>query len=173
MKEEKQLLLDEITEKSSSIYTLVLNYKNLTNNTIWDLRSQLGAVPGVDFEFVRRRLLIRSLDKFVSDENITGSTAILSADSLDNISGVTKILNEWNDEEKNITVLFGIIDGKKYGSEYIAKISKLPPMDVMRAELVGLLETPMSSLLAVFDSLLSSTIHCLDNKCRQEGEQNE
>ena len=171
MKEEKQLLLDEITEKSSSVYTLVLNHKNLNNNMIWDLRSQLGTIAGADFEFVRRRLLIKALDKFASDENITGSTAILSTDSLDNISGVTKILSDWNDEEKNITILFGIIDGKKYGSEYISQISKLPSMDVMRSEMLALLEAPMSSLLAVFDSLLTSTIHCLDNKCRQEGEQ--
>ena len=41
---------------------------------------------------------------------------------------------------------------------------KLPAKDEMRAQLLGLFEAPMSQTLSTMESLLTSVMHCLENK---------
>ena len=47
-------------------------------------------------------------------------------------------------------------------------ISQLPTKDVMRSQLLGLFEAPMSQTLAVMEALLCSVPHCLENKAALE-----
>ena len=50
-------------------------------------------------------------------------------------------------------------------------MSKLPSKDEMRAQFLGTLEAPMAQTLAVMDALLTSVVHCLNNKVQLD-EQN-
>ena len=63
-----------------------------------------------------------------------------------------------------MNVLTGYMDGKLYNAEEVKTLSELPSKDELRAQFVGLLEAPMGQTLGVFDALLTSVIHCLNNK---------
>ena len=63
-----------------------------------------------------------------------------------------------------IKVLTGRLDGKIYSQDDLKEISKLPTEDVMRAQFVGLLESPMSSLLSVLENSITGVLYCLEEK---------
>jgi large subunit ribosomal protein L10 len=65
----------------------------------------------------------------------------------------------------------GQFDGNLYDSDAVEKLSKLPGKDEMRASLLGLFEAPMSQSLAVMEALLTSVIHCVENKRKNDEEQ--
>ncbi|MDN3507859.1 MAG: 50S ribosomal protein L10, partial [Simkaniaceae bacterium] len=47
-------------------------------------------------------------------------------------------------------------------------IADLPTKNEMRAQFVGLLEAPMVQVVNVVNALLTSPLHCMENKCQKE-----
>lgn len=70
--------------------------------------------------------------------------------------------------KENFSVLGGRFEGKECSEKDLEIISQLPTKDVMRSQLLGLFEAPMSQTLAVMEALLCSVPHCLENKAALE-----
>jgi len=84
---------------------------------------------------------------------------------------VAKYVATFSEEnEKAIEIVGGYIEGELYQAPQVVYLSQLPGKDEMRAQLLGLFEAPMAETLAVVDALLTSVIHCMDNKCEAQGE---
>ena len=49
----------------------------------------------------------------------------------------------------------------------VEQISKLPSKEEMRAQFLGTLEAPLSQTLGVIEALLTTVMHCLENKSGQ------
>jgi len=169
MRSEKQFLLDEITEKLSSAKALVFTQNNgLNPNQSYDLRKTL-AESGGGYSVVHKRVFIKAaaeqgiaLDK----EQLPGHIALVYA--MDDSIETTKALYGFAKKNKGkLEVLAGYFDGRICSTSDVTAISKLPSQDEMRAQLLGLFEAPMSQTLSVMDALLSSVIHCLENKSKQ------
>jgi len=76
------------------------------------------------------------------------------------------------DNDKVLEVIGGRFEGQLYNAAEMETLAKLPSKDEMRAQLLGVLQAPMSETLAVMDALVSSVVYCLDNKCKQASENN-
>jgi large subunit ribosomal protein L10 len=84
----------------------------------------------------------------------------------DDFVTAAKLLCKFEEESEKIEILSGFIEGQLYDKQSVIKLSKLPSMNELRAQFIGLLEAPMSQTLGVFDALLTSVIHCLENKAK-------
>ena len=172
MRAEKQLLLDEIKEKIDQSKAMVLaSYQKLSPNTTAGFRDSLRKIGG-GLEVVRKRVLIKAAEASgvqLDPDILEGHIAVIFAD--EDPVATTKLIFAFSKEnEDTLKVLGGRLEGQLCTGADIEMISMLPGKDEMRAQFLGLLEAPMSQTLAVVEALLSSVMHCLENKA-QKGEQ--
>lgn len=172
MRDEKQLLLDEIkgqiTQYNGSF--VLMRYLGLSANKANEFRREVGKTGG-NVEIVRKRVLIKAAE---------AAGVALDLDALPGHIGLvfsgkdpietTKVVFKFSQETNNaIEVIGGRIEQQLYSGADIEALSKLPGKSEMRAQLLGTLEAPMAQTLAVMEALLTSVAYCLDNKAKQEG----
>jgi large subunit ribosomal protein L10 len=166
MRPEKQFLLDEIKEKiDGSKAMLLASYKRLEPNAAATFRSDLAKIGG-SLEVVKKRVLIKAAQVAGVELDPTllqGHIAVVFAGQ-DPIQ-TTKIVYQFSKEnEEVLEVIGGRFEGALCSAQDIEQISKLPSKDEMRAQFLGTLEAPLSQTLAVIEALLTSVMHCLENK---------
>lgn len=171
MRQEKQLLLDEIKDKIEESNALVLTrYHSLTPNLSADFRKVLQDAGG-DFSVVKKRILIKAAE----EEGLTLDPALLQGHigvvfALEDPIPTTKAFFNFAKENAEVfEVLAGQFEGRLCSAKDVKAISELPSQDEMRAQFLGLLEAPMSQTLSVMEALLTSVMHCLENKSQQDG----
>lgn len=170
MKAEKELLKTEIKNKINQFPSfLIMQYAALSANTANDFRRKIGQ-DGGDIEIARKRILIKAAEDVgisLDRANLGGHIGIvfLGEDPIEMTKTVFKFSQ---DRGKVIQVLGGRFDGTLYSGAEVEQLSQLPNKDGMRAQLLSILEAPLSQTLAVMDALLTSVPHCLDNKVKLE-----
>lgn len=169
MRPEKQFLLDEIKDKIARSQALVLtSYSRLQPNAVAGFRSDLNKLGG-SLEVVRKRVLIKAAQVAgvtIDAAILKGHIAVVFAD-VDPVQ-TTKLIYQFSRENGDVlNVLGGRFEGSVCSAQDLDLISKLPSKDEMRSQLLGTLEAPMSQTLAVIDALLTSVVHCLENKSQQ------
>jgi large subunit ribosomal protein L10 len=173
MRKEKQLLLDEIKGQIENFDSFVIiNYMGLTANAAADFRRRVSTLGG-NLEMVKKRVLVQAADCVgikLDLEALPGHIGIVFAGQ-DPIE-TAKVVFKFKDENKTINVMGGRFDGRMYNSEDVEKLSKLPSMDEMRAQLLSVFEALLSQTLSVMEAIVTSVVYCLDNKCKQENDEN-
>lgn len=170
MRQEKQLLLDEIKEQIEKRPSfLIMRYLGLGANMATDFRRQMAEMGG-NVEIVRKRILVKAaLEAGIALDikALPGHIGIVFAgkDAVQTSKAVFKLEK---DTEKAVQVVGGRIDGKLYSAEQVETLSKLPGRDEMRAQLLSVFEAPMSQTVAVMQSVLCSVLYCLENKSKEE-----
>jgi large subunit ribosomal protein L10 len=174
MRQEKQLLLDEIYEKiEDSGAFIVTSYQGLDSLKIDDFRNKIAASGG-DFEVVRKRIFVKAIEKkglSIDINDLKGHIGVVFTGE-DPIPTTKEIFNFEKDNANTLEVLAGHFDDQLVGSEKVEMLSKLPGKDAMRAQLLALFVAPLTKTLATMDALLTSIPHCLENKIQKE-EQNQ
>jgi large subunit ribosomal protein L10 len=172
MLQEKELLLDEIKE-SITLDTgfMILSYKKLAPNLVANFRQNLYD-KGSRLLVTKKRLFCKAAkdlgcDYSVSD--LTGHIAIISCQ--DDFIQIAKSLCKFEKEnQENVNVLGGYFQKKPCTGEQVKMIAELPSLDEMRGQLLAVFEAPMAQTLAVFDALLTSVPHCLENHISKRNE---
>lgn len=164
MRKEKQLLLDDVKDQLSSAETfLVTQYSRLTANAANEFRGAIEQKGG-GFEVVKKRVLMKAAEEagVTLSEELAGHVAIVFPGE-DSIETTKFVFDFSKDNNGALAVLCGQMDGQFFTGEQVKKISKLPGKDQMRAELLSVLEAPLSQTLSTMQSLLTSVIYCLQN----------
>lgn len=169
MREEKQLLLDEIKHKMLGAKALLwTRYQALKPNVSSNFRLQLAKTNG-SFSAVRKRLLMKIAQEqgiSLTRKMLEGHIGLVFAE--DPIATTKTIINFSKEHGEILEILGGTLEGQIYGAEDIKVLSELPSQDEMRAQFLGLLEAPMAQTLSVMEAILSSVIYCLENKSQEE-----
>lgn len=166
MRQEKQLLLDDIRDKIAESKGFILTrYRKMNPNMASQFRFDLHKAGG-DFEVMRKRILLKAAEAAgltLDAAQLEGHIAVVFSmqDLLQTAKAVFKFKT---DNEEVLEVIGGRFEGKLYSAKDVEALSKLPTKPEMQAQLLGLFEAVPSQLLGVIDALLTSTLHCLDNK---------
>lgn len=170
MRQEKQLLLEEVKDQINQFGSfVVMRYLSLSANKSNQFRREVAKLGG-NVEVMRKRILIKAAKAAGVELDLAelpGHIGLVytSADPIE----MTKFVFKFGaDNEKNIQVVGGRFDGQIYNAADVEKLSMLPGKNEMRAQLLSTFEAPMAQTLAVMDALLTSVVHCLNNKCEQE-----
>lgn len=166
MRPEKQFLLDEIKDKIDQSTAMVLTkYQNMNPNMAAKFRMTVDQSGG-NFEVVRKRILIKAAHAAginLDEDILQGHIGVVFAFA-DPVQ-VTKTLYQFAKEnEEVLEVVAGRFEGQLCSAQDVKQISELPSKDEMRAQFLGTLEAPLSQTLAVMEALLTSVMHCLENK---------
>lgn len=170
MREEKQLLLDEIKDLIDHFgdFSLV-QYSRISANSMSDFRTNIAKLGG-DVQMVRKRVLIKAASAAGIELEIAtlpGHVGLVfgGTDSIE----TTKAVFEFSKAtESALNVLGGCLDGKLYNAKDVEALSKLPGKDAMRAQLLGLFEAPARETVNVLNALLTAVPCCLENKSKKE-----
>jgi large subunit ribosomal protein L10 len=173
MRQEKQLLLDEIYEKiEDSGAFIVTSYQGLDALKITDFRTRIANAGG-DFEVVRKRVFAKALEKkglSIDVSTLKGHVGVVFAGE-DPIPATKEVYNFGDDNKDTIEVLAGHFDAQLVSPEKVEMLSKLPGKDQMRAQLLSLFVAPLTKTLATMNALLTAVPHCLENKIKKEEQQ--
>lgn len=170
MRQEKQLLLDDIKERIANSLAIVLaSYKRLEPNVAASFRTTLAQTGG-SLEVVKKRVLVKAAQGAgveLDPALLQGHIAVVFANQ-DPVRTTKAVYQFCQENEEVLEVICGRFEGAMCPAKDVEQISKLPGKDEMRAQLLGTLEAPLSQTLAVFEALLTSIMLCIENKTHQE-----
>jgi large subunit ribosomal protein L10 len=132
--DKKKEIVKDLHEKfSRSKVIIVTDYKGLDVTTINDLRRKLGAEK-IEYKVVKNSLLVRASDETdvaLIKDYFKGPSAV--ALGYDDPVAPAKVLTKFSEENKQLEIKIGVMDGQVLDLSAIKKISTLPG----REELLG------------------------------------
>jgi large subunit ribosomal protein L10 len=176
LKEQKHRVVEQLSERLRETDTLmVADYRGLTMPEIDELRSKL-LEAGARFTVVKNtlaRLAAEAADKQEVLELIDGPTAIAFLDSEGDPAAVAKVLNDTARTNDVLVIRGGLLEGTVVGDVEIKRLATLPSAEVLRAQLVGAVAAPLTTVVGLFAAPLRDLVGVIDARIRQLEEQGE
>jgi large subunit ribosomal protein L10 len=173
---DKERLVAELTERLKGAETLIVaDYRGLTVTEIGDLRGKL-LEHGASFSVVKNTLTRRAAEAAGAKDLLAlldGPTAIAFLESDGDPVAVAKALEDAATKTKVLVVRGGLLDGAEIGADDVKKLAKLPPTDVLRAQVVGALSGSLTAVVGLFAAPMRDLVGVIDARIRQLEEQGE
>lgn len=169
MRPEKQYLVEEVNNHlNKSDYVYLANYDRITVEETAELRASL-AEHNAEFHVVKNSILgVAANAKELPDlsEHLNGPTAIVVGG--ENPAGVAKVLGEFFKKKEKVDLKVGVLNDKTLEKAQIEALAKLPGLEALRGQLLGLLNQPGTSLVRVLNAVPQSVVNVLQAKVRAE-----
>ena len=160
--EKKQLVQDIRGLMESSPYVFVITYKGLTaaqfgklRKTLAEAQSQCHVVPNR----LLRRAAVEGGLAILTDVPLGGDSALISGGS-DPVA-VAKRLCTFMDGNQKVSFKVGVLGGKLCSPTQARSLATVPPVEVLQAQLLGLLQAPMTQLVGVLNAKVASVLYVL------------
>jgi large subunit ribosomal protein L10 len=147
-RQKKEVLVAEFLEKVEKSKGMVFaNYQGLTHHQLEALKR---ALKKSDAEFVatKNTLILRALKELNLSDDVkkhfvkpTGTLFIYN-DIIEPLKHLIKTIKELKLPE----IKFGILEGKEITDKQVAQLASLPPLPVLRAQLLGQMNAPIQGL---------------------------
>lgn len=169
-KEDKERVVAELTERLRTTETLlVADYRGLTMPQIDELRSKL-IEHGARFSVVKNTLTRRAAEAAGSTTLLAlleGPTAIAFLESDGDPVAVAKALVDAARETRVLEVRGGLLEGRPIEAAEIESLAKLPPLDVLRSQVLAAVIGPVTGIVALFTAPLQDLHGLIDARIEQ------
>ena len=173
-KDEKQRVVSELTEKFRGTDTLIVaDYRGLTMPQIDDLRGKL-IEHGARFTVVKNTLTRRAAEAAGADALLAlleGPSAIAFIESDGDMVAVAKALADSAKDTKVLEIRGGLMQGTTISADDVEELAKLPPFDVLRGQVLGVIVAPLQNLLGLVSAPLQNFVGLIDARIEQLGNQ--
>ncbi|MEI7760678.1 MAG: 50S ribosomal protein L10 [Thermoleophilia bacterium] len=171
-KADKERLIEDLTERlRSADVLLVADYRGLTNSQLASLRVELLS-HGARLSVVKNTLTRRAAEAAGAEALLAlleGPTAIAFVAADGNPVAVAKALSDTAKRTNILTLRGGVLSGTPISAADIESLAELPPLDVLKAQLVGVIVAPLSQLVAVLNAPLRNLVGLIDARITQLG----
>jgi len=152
MRPEKGLIVDDLKKQvGASPFVILTEYKGMTVQQFGELRKRLRGAKAeyhvAKNTMLRHALKAAELPEF--DRDLGGMTAVVVGDDKSDIGAVAKVLKQFGKEFERPKFKVGSLGKKALSADEISAVADLPPLDSLRAKLVGLLQTPATRVAVV------------------------
>ena len=176
LKSDKERIVSQLASDLKAAETLIVaDYRGLTNKQLEALRDDL-LQHGARFRIVKNTLTRRAAAEAGADALLVmleGPTAIAFIESGGDPAAVAKALATKAKETNVLAFRGGILEGKSLSGEEVDRLATLPPLDVLRGQLVGAIIAPLTQLVALVNAPLRNLHGLLDARIEQLEEQGE
>ena len=149
---EKEALVAELKSAfEESAIVLVSRQSGMTVTEAQNLRARMREA-GAKHRVVKNRLVKIAAEGGEFDDIRDMLTGPTSTSYSDDPVDPAKAQSEFAKEVHKIEILGGAMDGKVLSAAEIEKLAKLPSLDQLRAQLIGLLNAPASKIVGVVDA---------------------
>jgi large subunit ribosomal protein L10 len=163
-KEQKAEQVELLTEKLKKAKVAVLtDYRGLKVSQIQELRGKLRSA-GVEYRVVKNTLARRAAEAAGYKElesELKGPVAI--AFGYDDLSLPPRLINEFvRTTRLKVDVVGGLVEGRVFGRDQIKQLADLPSREVLLAQLLGTLQSPVGQLVGIMQTPVQQLIGLLN-----------
>ena len=164
-REQKQEFVSVLSEKlNKAKATFVVDYIGMDVEQVTGLRKQLNGLQS-EMKVVRNTLARLALNERTDAEKelageLVGTNAFVFA--YDDVSASAKALADFSKDVEHLKLKTGVMDGKKLDSDKIKYLATLPSKDVLRAQLLSLMNTPATQMARVLNAGPQSFLNVLN-----------
>jgi large subunit ribosomal protein L10 len=170
----KERVVAQLVEQLRATETLIVaDYRGLSVTEINELRGQL-LEHGARFTVVKNTLTRRAAEEAGAEALLAmleGPTAIAFLRSDGDPVAVAKALSAAARTTRVLQIRGGILDGREIGEDDVKNLATLPPADVLRAQLVGAVSGPLTTVVGLFTAPLRDLVNVIDARIKQLEEQ--
>jgi len=169
-KEKKIDVLAEYLQEAGAVF--VTDFTGMNVELVSELRSRLCKVQG-RYRIVKNtltKLACEKIDRPELGEVFTGPNALVFVEG-DDLVAPAKVLVDFI-KENELPRLKAGYDGTLRDAKWIEELAKLPPREVLAAQLVSLLVSPIRSLVYCLSGVPRSLVLVLDRAAKKEKETN-
>lgn len=169
--EKKVELVEQLTELlSQNKFIIAAEYRGLSVSEMSQLRRQLREM-NAEFHVVKNTLAKFAAEKAGKpglSQYLQGPIALALCRG--DATQLAKSLSNYARASKNaLTIKGGILEVRVLSTQEIYSLATLPPIDVMRARLLGVLQSPIYSLHNVLSANLRALSTLLNARIQQMG----
>lgn len=153
MRAEKQNISAEyIARLNASPFFIVVDYQGLKVGPITELRKRLFKV-GAEMHVVKNSIF-RIAAKEAGVADLTGTLAgqLAVVTGRQDVSAAAKVLKTFTSEFEKPKLKFGYLNSQRMESQDIITLADLPSIEVLRAKLLGLINTPATNLARIINT---------------------
>jgi large subunit ribosomal protein L10 len=171
-KEDKEAVVAQLTERLRTSETLlVADYRGLTMPQIDALRTRL-LESGAKFTVVKNTLTRRAAEAAGADALLAlleGPSAIAFLETDGDMVAAAKALADAARETRVLVIKGGVMQGRTMTAPEVESLATLPPLEVLRGQVLGAIVAPLSSLIGLVSAPLQNLHGLLDARIEQLG----
>ena len=167
-REKKETLVNEYVNllRRSQAF-IVTEYRGLTTKQIEGLRKELRGCDS-EFAITKNTLFTRALAEVglsAPETLLTGPTAV--AFCFNEVATPAKVLTKFAKDSKIMVLRGGMMGSVAFDSEGVQTLTTLPGKDELRAQVVGMLQAPLSGLVNVLAGPIRGLLNVLNARIGQ------
>jgi large subunit ribosomal protein L10 len=170
-KQRKDELVAEYSELlDTSRAVFLTEYTGLDVKEMQKLRGEVRNAEGI-FRVTKNTLLLHALEKAgkpAPADLLVGQLA--SGFALNEVPTLAKALTDFAEEVEEFTIRFGILDDELLTAEQIEALAKLPSLDELRAQIIGLIGAPAQNITSIVANGVRQIVNVLDAHAKQADE---
>jgi large subunit ribosomal protein L10 len=169
-KADKERVVEELSERLRAADSLIVaDYRGLTNAQLAGVRSKLRE-HGATFTIVKNTLTRRAAEAAGAESLLAlleGPTAIAFVQADGDPVAVAKALADTAKDTKVLALRGGVLSGKAMEAADVEELAKLPPMDLLKSQLVGVIVAPLTQLFGLLNAPLRDLVGLIDARVEQ------
>ena len=103
------------------------------------------------------------------DGSLSGMTAVVLGNEKGDISGAAKILKQFGKDTQKPKVKLGVMGKQLLKADEVAAVADLPSLDALRAQIIGMLQTPATRIAVVLGAPASQLARVIKAHADKEG----
>ena len=154
----------QIAEKLKTAKVVVLtDYRGLSVAQLGDLRAKLRQAD-VEYRVIKNTLAKRAAEEAgVADLGPALTGPVAFALGFDDLSAPARLLGEWARSTRlKLDITGGLVEGRYYGAEQVRQLADLPSKEVLLAQLLGTLQTPIAQLVGTIQAPVQTLVGLLE-----------
>jgi len=170
MRPEKASVVSELSEAlKRSPFVLVSDYRGMKVSDFGELRNRLASagaeVHVVKNSFLKLAMADSGFPKV--DDQFAGQTALVTGEA--DVAPVAKIFKTFATEFKLAALKVGFVDRAMLSASELETLADLPTREILQAQLLGLLLSPATRLVRLFNEPAAALARLLSAKAEKEG----
>jgi large subunit ribosomal protein L10 len=157
---------EELLGKSQAL--IITQYGGMTMPDLNKVRKALRENQA-EYHITKNTLALRALRARgydVPEAWMKGSTAV--AFCFKDVAAVAKSLGTLGKEIDKLKVVGGVMEGKAIDDASVKAIADLPPLDTLRAQILGVIAMPASNIVGVLNSAVGGVMYALQARIDKE-----
>jgi large subunit ribosomal protein L10 len=165
-KEELVALYADMLNRSQGL--ILTEFRGVTDKELKAVRKVVREANG-SYRITKTRLLIRALEEagYAVPAEVRGAPLAVGF-CFGDVPAVAKALTDITKNSEVLSIRGGLMGQTFMGPEQVKAIAELPPMEVLQAQLLGLLDAPAANLVGVIQAGVGQVINVINAYAEKE-----